>query len=183
MSSFDREPNWYAARAWHMRHCPGSLRSWLLDQQSLTKRLIETANGEFQVVVLHQGWERPQHSERAALGLRYQDFAFSRHVILRGHGQPWVYARTVIPHATLHGPLRSLTRLGNKPLGAILFSNPAIARENLQIARLSPGQGMYNAATQQLTVDDDIWGRRSVFRFHQHALLVSELFLPALPHQ
>lgn len=179
MFSTHREPTWSDARGWHLRHCPAPLRPWLTDRQSLTKRLVQASGGQFRVQVVNQFWGRPQQSEREQLGLNEHEVCFIRHVQLRCFDQPWVFARTVIPHATLHGPLRSLTRLGSKPLGAVLFANPAICRENLQIARLSRGQGMYNAATSGLENSDDIWGRRSRFGFHDHTLLVSEIFLPA----
>lgn len=179
MFSSHREPYWSDARGWHLRHCPTELRAWLVDRQSLTKRLQQSSDGHFNVQVLQQFWGRPQRSEREQLGLRLNETCFIRHVQLLCFDQPWVFARTVIPHATLHGPLRSLTRLGSKPLGAVLFANPAICRENLQIARLTRGQAMYNAATSGLDDSNDIWGRRSRFRFHDHALLVNEIFLPA----
>ncbi|MDH5301105.1 MAG: chorismate lyase [Gammaproteobacteria bacterium] len=179
MFSTHREPIWSDARGWHLRHCPATLHSWLTDRHSLTKRLQQACDGQFRVQVVKQFWGRPLQSEREQLALSDHEFCFIRHVQLRCFDQPWVFARTVIPHTTLRGPLRSLTRLGSKPLGAVLFANPAIQRENLQIARLSRGQGMYNAATSGQTNDLDIWGRRSRFRFHHHALLVSEIFLPA----
>ena len=55
-------------------------------------------------------------------------------------------------------------------------------RGELQIARLTPGQTVFARAVE--TVDKpprEIWGRRSVFTLHGKPLLVSEVFLPAIP--
>lgn len=38
-------------------------RSWLLDQGSLTKRLISASGGQFQVKKLNQSWQQPTRSE------------------------------------------------------------------------------------------------------------------------
>lgn len=179
MLHFEHEPRWYDTHAWHLRHVPSTLRSWLIDNKSLTQRLIRTSDGDFRVQIVDQHWARPLHNEAEVLGLHQGEFAFIRQVRLLCHDQPWVFARTVIPATTLHGPLRWLTRLGTKPLGEVLFSHPHIHRENLQISRLKRGQGMYNAATKNQNITgEDIWGRRSVFRFHRHPLLVNEIFLP-----
>ena len=156
---------------------PPALRDWLLDRSSLTRRLQRHSGGDFAVTVLSQRWARPRLDEAQALGIPPQQYALLREVILHGRGQPWVYARSVLPLAVLDGSLRFLRRLDNRPLGALLFGNPAIRRGPVVLQRwpqalLPPGQQQAGAAP--------LWGRYSVFSLDAHGILVSEVFLPAL---
>ena len=91
-------------------------------------------------------------------------------------GQPWVYARSVIPFSTLRGPQRRLASLGNKPLGAYLFRNPSLKRGPLEIAK---ARLIADLAPDQNTIDPS-YGRRSKFFLQQKPLLVAEIFMPAL---
>lgn len=94
---------------------------------------------------------------------------------------PWVYARTVMPVSALRGRQRRLSRLGNKPLGAALFADPGLQRGEVQVARIGREEALFGRALAAPPAEiDAIWGRRSVFRLRGSALLVSEIFLPAL---
>lgn len=91
------------------------------------------------------------------------------------------FARSVLPHKTLTGKRRMLGKLGNRPLGEILFSDPDIQRDALEIACIKKDQRMFSCATQSLTkTPESVWGRRSVFYLHKKPLLVNEVFLPSL---
>lgn len=156
---------------------PGSLRSWLLDTGSLTRRLQQHSGGDFSVTVLKQRWERPRLDEARALGISPQQYALVREVILSGHGSPWVYARSVLPQPALTGELHFLRKLGNKPLGALLFGNPSIKRGPVVLKRYAVSS--LPASLSQGAPATSLWGRYSVFRYRQHGILVSEVFLPA----
>ncbi len=120
-------------------------------------------------------------NERLLLSLRHGTAGFVRQVRLVCRNEPCVFARTVIPNATLSGARRRLARLGNKPLGAVLFADPGMRRGALQLARISPGEGLFAAATRGLQPAPlEIWGRRSVFYLKGNPLLVSEIFLPGI---
>ena len=54
-------------------------------------------------------------------------------------------------------------KIGNKPLGEILFTDPNILREPIEV-----------------TFHNDTWGRRSVFVLYNSRILVSEFFLKDL---
>jgi len=87
----------------------------------------------------------------------------------------------VIPVRTLTGPRRRLSRLGKKPLGAVLFADPSMLRSGIEIAKLSAGQPLFARATATLSpLPENIWGRRSAFFLNHQPLLVSEIFLPAI---
>lgn len=132
--------------------------------------------------VLAQGWMYPRHDESFSLGTRPGRMALVRHVQLICKGEPWVFARTVIPVSSLHGRLKQLIHLGDRPLGAVLFADPGMQRSGVEISRITPGQALFADATADLLEQPkEIWGRRSVFRIAHHPLLVSELFLPSFP--
>lgn len=176
------EPVWREALRLHRREVPEAILPWLLDPASLTRRIQSACTGRFAVDLLEQGFLRPLQNEAAHLGMRAGGRGFVREVHLLCSGAPWVFARTVIPHTTLVGANRRLTRLKNRPLGAVLFSDPTMERGPIEIACLLPGDALYCDATRHLDVlPDTIWGRRSVFTLAGKPLLVSEFFLPGIP--
>jgi chorismate--pyruvate lyase len=105
-----------------------------------------------------------------------------RDVELLCDDNPWVFARTLIPITSLKGAAQRLTQLGEKPLGAVLFSDPKVIRGATQVARLLPGQPLYQTACNHLSQKPDhLWGRRTLFYLEKRPLLVNEIFLPTLP--
>lgn len=144
---------------------PRALRPWLTDQGSLTRLLQKASGGDFSVRVLTQRIGCPSAAEAQALGLRPRQRALIREVLLCGHGEPWVFARTLIPIRTLCGRQRALRHIGARPLGALLFRAPDMRRDPLQIASLTGAQG------------EPLWARRSIFRLADKPLLVCEVFL------
>ena len=123
---------WRQPRMAKICQVPAELRNWLLDSGSLTKRLQQASDNQFSVQVLNQSVQLPNLSERRALGLAPRRLALIREVLLFGRGVPWVFARSVIPLQTLTGRLRKLRHLDNRPLGALLFSDPTMTREPLE---------------------------------------------------
>ncbi len=161
---------------------PASLADWLLDGGSLTRRLRRICSSRVDVRVLRQGWSRPGNDEARLLGLRSDAWAWIREVQLVGDGQPWVFARTLIPARTLNGCGRRLTRLGTRPLGEVLFADPGVRRGPVEIARIVCGRRLHQQAFAGLVESPDaIWGRRSLFWIADRPLLVCEIFLPDLP--
>jgi chorismate--pyruvate lyase len=154
----------------------------LLDPGSLTRRLREACPGQFRVGVLREYWARPLLSEAQLLGVEPGRYVWTREVQLFCDVQPWVFARTMIPAATLRGGEQRLKRLGDRPLGELLFTDPCAQRGKVQIARITPGQRLHRRAFGVLAeAPAAIWGRRSLFRIDGRPLLVCEIFLPGLP--
>jgi chorismate--pyruvate lyase len=172
---------WYTRAQILHRAVPPALLDWLFDTSSLTARLQRQCQsqgqGRFKVEVLSQSIARPRLDELAALGLHYGSSALLREVKLYCADEAVVYARTVIPLTTLTGKQRLYAKLGNRPLGAMLFADRTMRRGEVMIAQLA-----VETAPLDKTVDahDVVWGRRSVFRVSNKPLLVSEYFLPAL---
>ncbi len=169
-----RQPNWRLPSQMQLSGLPIEVRPWLLDESSLTERLIRKTDGQFRVERLSQGWRRPQPSESELLGLPHGQWALVREVALQCFDEPWVYARSVIPAATLSGRLRRLRRLQNESLGALLFQHPQLRREAFEITRLPPGSSYIHPSLRQ---ESPAWARRSRFVLYGHAILVSEVFL------
>ncbi len=172
-----QEPEWRAARCLRRGELSDSRRGWLLDRSSLTRRLQGACDGEFSVRVLGQGWASPMHSEARALGIPLNQRVWRRQVQLCCDGRPWVFARTLIPLKTLHGPQGRLLHLGSRPLGAVLFADPRMRRGPVEVARLGPGSRLHRAAATGTDELGTIWGRRSLFQLGGSPLLVAEFFL------
>jgi chorismate--pyruvate lyase len=181
-SSRTAPPRWYSRSRLFQCNLPANLVDWLLNSGSLTQRLRQLCPGQFRVHVLWQGWNRPSPDEARVLGLRLDAWAWTREVRLLCNDQPWIFARTLIPAGTLCGRCCRLTQLGTRSLGEVLFADPGIRRDSVEITRIAAGQRLYQRAFVGFSEPPDtIWGRRSVFWIAKHPLLICEIFLPDLP--
>ena len=165
----------WLASAWSA----GAWRHWLTDRGSLTHRLRSRC-ARFNVERLRQDVGRPHGDECAALALPYGRNAVIREVLLKNADTPLVFAHSIIPLAGLEGPWSGLTGLGNRPLGAALFSDPRIGRHALEFKRVDRRHPLYRAAARHDPAPPRaLWARRSLFSLSDHAILVTEVFLPA----
>jgi chorismate--pyruvate lyase len=145
----------------------------------LTQRIIDACQDRFRVQVQRQGWGVPLTSERRLLRMGRTRNALIREVELHCGVRPWVFARTIIPTASLRGGARRLALLGDKPLGAVLFADPTTRRGRIELAKLIPGQRLFEAAITNLEQrPTQLWGRRTLFYYANQPLLVNEIFLP-----
>lgn len=176
-----REPVWYFQRELRHGYVPLDIANWLFDPGSLTARLIRACPGKFRVQVLSQTWRSPLHNEIKRLRMRARQMSLIREVYLYCDEQPWVFARTVIPRKTLSGAQKHLANLGSRPLGAVLFADPHMHRDDIEVTCLHPTERLYNKAVAVLSQrPPHIWGRRSVFYLNNKPLLVNEIFLPGI---
>jgi len=152
-----------------------ALHDWLfVDRGSLTRRLTILANGAFSVMPLVEGWQALRDDECAALGVAKGSQGWVREVYLRGHLQPWVFARSVAARSALEDSGLDLQSLGSRSLGELLFSDRAFMRGPLEARR-------YSAAWLPEEVRQArLWARRSCFSQGELGVLVAEVFLPAL---
>jgi chorismate--pyruvate lyase len=93
-----------------------------------------------------------------------------REVYLRGHGQPWVFARSVASRSALERGGLHMERLGSRSLGELLFCDHAFIRHP---SRCATGWLPPRPRAR-------LWGRRSRFDRGGLSVLVAEIFLPAL---
>lgn len=156
---------WRSYRRVPVVKLPYKQRNWVLDRGSLTKRLIQASNGDFNVKISRQCWALPSLDERILLNLPTGQRALIREVSLLCHGVVWVKARSIIPLRTLKGVEKQLAHLGERPLGAFLFKSKSMKRGPLQIASL------------RHQANSSVSARRSVFFLHKKPILVSEFFM------
>lgn len=155
-------------------------RSWLIETASLTARLVQRYP-DFYVHPLRMEMQKPTCDTARLLKIVAHKRVQVREVLLYGNQQPVIFAQSILPRESLQGAWRGLSRLGNKPLGAVLFANPNVQRTPIRYKKLSPHHDLYRAAVQHLEVPPpELWARRSVFTLGRARILVAEVFLPAL---
>lgn len=156
------------------------LTPWLRDHGSLTQRIRQRCT-RFNVRNLRSSLARIALDESALLGIAPHQLAWSREVFLHADGQPVVFAHSACAARHLRGAWASLRGLGDKPLGAVLFSLPQVQRQPLRYKALHPHHPLYRSATAGMAnLPDRLWARRSLFRLHDAPLLVTEVFLPEI---
>ncbi|MCB1932488.1 MAG: chorismate lyase [Candidatus Accumulibacter sp.] len=153
---------------------------WLRDRGSLTARI--QARGRFTVRVLRQRLCPPTRDEAQLLGMEAKAFAWVREVVLLCADQRVVFAHTVLPRRP-RGPLQVwLSRLGERSLGALLFSHAGFRRGQMNFKRLDYRHPLFSPASNALRLPDGtvntLWARRSHFRFGIQSVLVTEVFSP-----
>ncbi len=167
---------------WLKRPCSSDLyHAWLIERSSLTARLQQRYR-DFSVQSQLNHYAKPSQEEASALRLTAKHTALIREVILCGEGgRPLVFAHSVLPRKSLRGAWRGLGRLGNKPLGAVLFANPKVKRAAFSYKKLTANHVLYQIATRHLVSKPVfLWARRSVFNLNEANIMVTEVFLPNL---
>lgn len=162
-----------------------NLRSWLLDEGSLTARL-KKASSSFRVEVLGEQQQVCSAAEACPF-IAEGEAVLVREVLLYCDDVPQVFARSLLPLTSLTGSESSLANLGTQPLGQVLFNNPSLQRHGLSLSEfdeqapvsilaqcLVEGGSTSNAENSELK----LWGRRSIFMLNNKPLMVAEVFLP-----
>lgn len=165
----------------HSSTPPENLLPWLLHPGSLTAALKHYSDGAFSVQILNQTWQQPRLEERRTLNLRERSHALIREVLLCGNGQPWVYARSVMPERSLAGKTRHLRTLDNRPLGELLFSRADMKRGPIVLNHLQRNPRC--TLGELADMPTHAWGRRSTFWLEDKPLLVAETFLSSFNPQ
>lgn len=174
-----REPRWTPLSDRRLPGVSPSTHAWLRDGGSLTRSVIASCRGRFRVDLINQDHGTALPSEAALLAAGPAQASLVREVRLYCGREAWVFARTLIPIRSLHGPMHGLARLGRRPLGEVLFSDPTTRRLRVEVARITPRHRLFARATAHLDRGPDaIWGRRTLFEFRGERILVNELFLP-----
>lgn len=159
----------------HLQPAPSeTLLDWLFDDGSLTRRLIALSDDAFSVTPLQESWQTLRADECAALNVREGSVGWVREVFLRGHGQPWVFARSVASRSQLINSDLHMDELGSRSLGELLFSDQAFSRGEMQVCRYPQHWLPPEVSAEQL------WARRSLFSRDGLGVLVAEVFLPEL---
>lgn len=164
-----------------VKELPFHVAEWLLEFGSLTEKLERSTNQKVKLEVLNESSQVASAKEAALLRLTEGSEIWTREVLLFGNGQPWIYAKTLVPKSNAH----LIESLGKKPLGSILFSEKELSRQFLKVRRLDNQHHLYQCAEPHLKAPiSKLWARRSLWQNSQEqdmALLVSEVFLPESP--
>lgn len=169
----------FAAPAWLIQNrlapLPDRLTlDWLFNEGSLTRRLTRLCDDGFSVTPLLEGWQPLRADECAALNLPQDSLGWVREVYLRGHGQPWVFARSVAARSALENGGLNMDELGSRSLGELLFCDQAFTRQPIEVCHY-PTEWL-----PQEYQHAHLWARRSRFDRGALSVLVAEIFLPAL---
>lgn len=151
-----------------------STLDWLFDEGSLTRRLTRLSDDGFSVTPLFEGWQTLRDDECAALDLAEGSEGWVREVYLRGHGEAWVFARSVASRSALQGDGLHMDELGSRSLGELLFCDHAFQRRAIEVCHY-PEHWLPEGSRAA-----GLWGRRSRFDRGASSVLVAEIFLPAL---
>ena len=158
------------------------IKHWLRDRGSLTANL--QARGTFAVRLLRQGLAMPTADEAIALGIKRNRLAWVREVALFCAGEPLVFAHTVLSYRPRGAMTGWLARLGNRSLGALVFSHPRFVRGVINCKRLDHRHPLFQPAVAAMQLANappsTLWARRSHFSFGHQSVLVTEVFSPAL---
>jgi len=159
-------------------NCPGKVRDWLFDHNSLTTKL-EAINSIFRVEVQHQETVSPIDNLSGYFNDEKQ--VYVREVLLYSNNIPVVFAQTEIPYSTLTYDEALLNNVGNHSLGKILFSDPSMLRGQIEACCFMPSSEIHHFCKKLgQSTTKPLWARRSLFYLNNKPLLVSELFLPSL---
>lgn len=170
-------PNWLPEAELPRLCTDAPSRDWLLERGSLTARLRDHW-GDVAVQLLDEGLAVPLPHEAQRLGLPPDTTAWVRCVLLVCQGRPRVYARTVIPDWGPHNPWAEVQRLGQQPLGELLFRLPDLQRSEFE---WGPALDWPHAGQWRAPMAPDPLARRCVFAHAQAPLLLTEVFLDLAP--
>ena len=167
---------WQEAQS--IQHCSPKVRSWLLDESSLTKKLEQQCT-TFHVEVRQQVTTCAEATPLSHHFITDQQ-VFVREVFLHCDQEPHVFAQTEIPSHTLTENQQTLAHLGSDSLGRLLFQHQSLIRGTIEIAEFQPGSLIHQLCQKMgQYCDHSLWARRSLFYIENKPLLVSEVFLPA----
>ena len=139
-----------------------SILSWLSESGPITNRI--KLSQEFELELLNDEIDEISKEEKLFLNSVSETFRVRR-VILLGNNTPVVYAKSVIPSSTIENGLSSLGKIGNAPLGDILFTPGVFTKLEMVCASfLSKEKNIY-------------WGRKIKYSVNSEPISVMEVFL------
>lgn len=172
--------HWQPLIASSYAQIPPKLHGWLIDTGSLTAKLRDVC-GEVAVHLIQQEERLVRPREMTLLELKTSDQVIDREVLLFCDNQAVVYARSLIPVKAVSDRFEDLDKMGEKPLGEKIFSDPQLARSPIEWSSLSPGHYLYpHAILYEEKPPQKIFGRRSLFYGAAKPIMISEFFLPAI---
>jgi len=162
---------WNRVDSGEVHLAPREWQAWLSDTGSLTQKIEQHISQKLQVRVLRDARQSLNSDESRYFHLRPKRCRI-REVLLCKGDTPLVIARSVIPASSILGGNQNLLRLGNKPLGAVLFAKKANS---------SKGDPVWQQFQKRYPLlPSKLWARRTLYQLKGKPILVCEVFLPAL---
>jgi chorismate--pyruvate lyase len=159
------ESRWFSEKHPSVKGWPAEWSQWLLNRESLTTRLMDYSQGDFEVKVVSQRWGLPLLHEAKSLGIPMHMAARIREVELHCHGSPVVYARSVMPLTIFLEQRYVLANIGTRPLGHLLFKDGRMRASKRSLSIF------------QLAGQNPVYGRSTPYRYADKEILVSEFFI------
>lgn len=173
---FNQEPQWKKTQPGIKQVFPKNVESWIDEEGSLTKRLRNFYGSAVSVEILFHHWKPAYLSECHLLNLPHQQFNLIREVLLHANGKPLILARTILPKQTIKIAKRNLSHLGTRPLGEVIFSYPKLERLGLSTSCI-PCHLWTPCLINKVNINQNIWGRRTIYAIQKQKMLVSEFFM------
>ena len=150
-------------------------KEWLFEPHSLTAKL-KSQSQRFAVKVLSEQKVDLSQSQQTLLSKQVST-VLNREVLLLCDEQPIVYAQSWLP-VTSNNTNNQLHNMGERPLGDVIFQDPALRRTDIEIARFDDNHPLQSLVSELNLPNRSLLGRRSVFSLHNYQFLVCEVFLP-----
>lgn len=162
-----------------------NIYKWLVLPNNLTETIKKT-QANFTLNVLNQSFDNPYLDEINAFHDYPVDatYAFIRKVFLEGDDKPMIFARVVVPEETYLNYQDELTQLGRSAIGnTLLYNDPQVIRQAFEYKLIEPHDEMFHelGLLNQVARSDSLWARRSIFVMPKGYLLITEVFLKAIP--
>jgi chorismate--pyruvate lyase len=174
---------WNRVDSGEVHLAPRKWQAWLSDTGSLTQKIEQHLSQKLEVRVLRDARQSLNSDESRYFQLRPKRCRI-REVLLCKGDTPLVIARSVIPVSSALGRNQDLLRLGNKPLGAVLFAKKANSSKRKvlrEITYLSKGDPVWQQFQKRYPLlPSKLWARRTLYQLKGKPILVCEVFLPAL---
>ena len=135
--------------------------SWLNEPGSITSRIKSFSN--FRLKLLRDGPGEVDIIEDDLIVANYEENN-TREVILYSDEKPLIYAKSIIPLATIRLGLGVLGNLKESPLGDIPFSNPEIKKKYMLFAKFQSNEEIF-------------YGRKGIYTVKGYPFSVCEIFL------
>lgn len=126
---------------------------WLINPESLTKRLREFTDNKISLHVLYDDWGMTDQNQEAWI----------RRIEWRHFDEIWIIATVIIPGTSITEETAELKNIGGKPIGEILFKEPTLTYSDFIFEKINKNE----------------WLRQRTFYFKQKPLMIFETFLPA----
>ncbi len=154
--------------------------NWISDRSSLTEKIKLKCRGQFSVNVLcHELIPAPDYTYDA-LEIKPGAELLHREVTLCDNEVPLVFACSLLPGDALVGRFREIRKLGARPLGHWIFSEPVLHRQSMEFSTIQSDAELFNRLQIHNPMTGKIPGRKTVFTGADYPFIVSEFFLPDL---